>query len=406
MHLVDKEAKIMIEINLELCTGCSKCVKSCPFAVITIVDKKAQIGDGCTACGACVQVCPEEAITIERKVRDVDLSKFSGVWVFAETVENQKLRNVTFELLTKGAELASELGQELNAVLLGHNVESLVKDLAAYGAAKVYIVDHELLEQYNTDAYSSVIVGLISKYNPNILLFPATHLGRDLAPRIAATLELGLTADCTGLSILEGLLLQTRPAFGGNIMADIVCPYTRPQMATVRPNVMPKGEPDSSKTAEVVKEEISLSDKALRTKIREIIKTDVAGTKKIDEADCVISGGRGMCTEENFNKLEDLAKELDGVVGASRMIIDLGWRPKSVQVGQSGITVSPKLYFACGISGAIQHTVGMRGSDTIVAINKDPNAPIFQFSKYGIVGNCEEIIPLLIEEIKAKKAEK
>ena len=394
----------MIEVNMELCTGCSKCVKACPFAVITILDKKAQIGDGCTACGACVQVCPEDAIKIERKVKDVDLSKFSGVWVFAETVESEKFRNVTFELLTKGAELASELGQELNAVLLGHNVESLTKELASYGASKIYLVDHELLAQYNTDAYSSVIVGLISKYNPNILLFPATHLGRDLAPRIAATLELGLTADCTGLSIQDGLLLQTRPAFGGNIMADIVCPYTRPQMATVRPNVMPKGEPDGSKTAEVIKEEVSLSEKGLRTKIREIITTDVVGTKKIDEADCVVSGGRGMCTEENFNTLEDLAKELDGVVGASRMIIDLGWRPKSVQVGQSGITVSPKLYFACGISGAIQHTVGMRGAETIVAINKDPNAPIFQFSKYGLVGNCEEIIPLLIDEIRARKA--
>lgn len=395
----------MIEVDLEVCSGCQKCVKACPFAVITMVDKKAQIGDGCTMCGACVQVCPEEAITIERKVRDVDLSKYSGIWVFAETVENSKFRNVTYELLTKGNELANELGQELFAVLLGHNVESLTKDLAAYGAKKVILVEHELLEQYNTDAFSSVITGLITKYNPNILLFPATHLGRDLAPRVAATLELGLTADCTGLSIKDGLLLQTRPAFGGNIMADILCPYTRPQMATVRPNVMPKSEPVEGQTVEVIKENVTLDPKGLRTKIREIIKTEIEGTKKIDEADCVISGGRGMCTEESFNKLEDLAKELDGVVGASRVVIDLGWRPKSVQVGQSGITVSPKLYFACGISGAIQHTVGMRGADTIVAINKDPHAPIFQFSKYGLVGDCNEIVPLLIEEIKARKAQ-
>jgi electron transfer flavoprotein alpha subunit len=395
----------MIDVDLEACSGCQKCVKACPFAVITIVDKKAQIGDGCTMCGACVQVCPEEAITIERKVRDVDVSKFSGVWIFAETVENSKLRNVTYELLTKGTELANELGQELFAVLLGHNVESLTKDLAAYGAKKVILVEHELLEQYNTDAFSSVITGLITKYDPNILLFPATHLGRDLAPRVAATLELGLTADCTGLSIQDGLLLQTRPAFGGNIMAEILCPYSRPQMATVRPNVLPKSEPDESRTAEVIKENVTLDPKGLRTKIREIIKTEIEGTKKIDEADCVISGGRGMCTEESFNKLEDLAKELDGVVGASRVVIDLGWRPKSVQVGQSGITVSPKLYFACGISGAIQHTVGMRGADTIVAINKDPHAPIFQFSKYGLVGDCNELVPLLIEEIKARKAQ-
>jgi electron transfer flavoprotein alpha subunit len=176
-------------------------------------------------------------------------------------------------------------------------------------------------------------------------------------------------------------------------------------MATVRPNVMPKGEPDESKTAEIIKEDVSLDQKGLRTKIREIIKTGIEGTKNIDEADCVISGGRGMCTEDSFNTLEDLASELNGVVGASRVVIDFGWRPKSVQVGQSGITVSPKLYFACGISGAIQHTVGMRGAETIVAINKDPNAPIFEFSKYGLVGDCNEIVPALIEEIKGRKAQ-
>ena len=391
-------------MDLEVCSGCQKCVKACPFAVITIVDKKAQIGDGCNMCGACVQVCPEDAITIERKVKDVDLSKFTGIWVFAEVSDDSTIRNVTFELLTKGAELAKELNQELLAVILGHNIEHLSKELATYGASKVIMVEHELLGQYNTDAYSSVIVGLISKYNPNILLFPATHLGRDLAPRVAATLELGLTADCTGLSISDGLLLQTRPAFGGNIMADIICPYTRPQMATVRPNVLPKGEPDQSRSAEVIKEEVSLDPKGLRTKVREVIKTSIEGTKKIDEADCVISGGRGMCTEENFNTLEELAKELNGVVGASRVVIDLGWRPKSVQVGQSGITVSPKLYFACGISGAIQHTVGMRGADVIVAINKDKNAPIFEFSQYGLVGDCQEIIPALIKEIRTRKA--
>ena len=189
-------------------------------------------------------------------------------------------------------------------------------------------------------------------------------------------------------------------------MADIVCPYSRPQMATVRPNVMPKGEPDEAKSAEVIKEEVSLDPKGLRTKIREIIKTGIEGTKKIDESDCVISGGRGMCTEEGFNSLEDLAKELNGVVGASRVVIDLGWRPKSVQVGQSGITVSPKLYFACGISGAIQHTVGMRSAGTIVAINKDPNASIFEFAQYGLVGDCNEIIPILIEEIRDRKAQR
>jgi electron transfer flavoprotein alpha subunit len=225
-------------------------------------------------------------------------------------------------------------------------------------------------------------------------------LGRDLAPRVAAALEVGLTADCTGLSIKDGLLLQTRPAFGGNIMADIISPNARPQMATIRPNVMKVRDPDSSRKAEIISIPVDIDPKAMRIIIKEIVKTTESGTKSLDEADIVISGGRGMESAENFKILEDLAETINGVVGASRAAVDVGWRPRSDQVGQSGKTVSPKLYIACGISGKIQHQVGMKGSDTIIAINTDPEAEIFNIADCGIVGDLFEIIPALNEELK------
>jgi electron transfer flavoprotein alpha subunit len=248
-----------------------------------------------------------------------------------------------------------------------------------------------------------VVTGLIARHKPCIVLFGATHAGRDLAPRVAASLELGLTADCTGLSIVDGLLLQTRPAFGGNIMADIICPFTRPQMATVRPNVMKKCEPDPARTGEKVLVPVSIDATALRVVIKETSNTPQTGKLKIDEADIIVSGGRGVCSDGGFAILEGLAEAMGGVVGCSRVAVDLGFRPKAVQVGQSGTTVSPKLYFAVGISGSIQHQVGMKSSDIIVAINKDPAAPIFQVADYGIVGDFREIVPAFTAEIKRMK---
>jgi electron transfer flavoprotein alpha subunit len=232
------------------------------------------------------------------------------------------------------------------------------------------------------------------------VLFPATHIGRDLAPRVAATLEVGLTADCTGLSIKDGLLLQSRPAFGGNIMADIISPTTRPQMATTRPNVMKIKKPDNSRKAEIVSIPVNIDPKAMKIVIKEIIKTTKSGAKSLDEADIIISGGRGIGSSENFKILEELANTINGVVGASRAAVDAGWRPRSDQVGQSGKTVSPKLYIACGISGKIQHQVGMKSSDTIIAINTDPEAPIFDIADCGIVVDYTEVIPALNEELK------
>ena len=389
-----------IEIILDKCTGCGLCVKACPFAAINIKNKKAEIEANCTLCGSCVEICKFDAINLERpKPSDKDLSEYKDVWIFVELREKE-IKKVSFELATKAREIADTLGERVGAVILGEKVKHLCDEIATYGVDMICIAENENLIEYNTSNYAGILTGLILKYKPNIVLFPATHLGRDLAPRVAAALEVGLTADCTGLSIKDGLLLQTRPAFGGNIMADIISPNARPQMATIRPNVMKVRDPDSYRKAEIISIPVDIDPKAMRIIIKEIVKTTESGTKSLDEADIVISGGRGMESAENFKILEDLAETINGVVGASRAAVDVGWRPRSDQVGQSGKTVSPKLYIACGISGKIQHQVGMKCSDTIIAINTDPEAEIFNIADCGIVGDLFEIIPALNEELK------
>lgn len=391
----------MIEVNKEKCTGCKKCVKVCPYDAVVIVDKKAEIGDACTLCGSCEQNCPENAITIHRKAVDIDESKYSDVWVVVEITEG-KVRNVTLELLGKGRELADDLDQALCAVLLGKDVNKYTQILAEYGAEKIYVAEDDLLDHYDTDVYNMVISGLILQYSPTIVLFGATHTGRDLAPRIASNLELGLTADCTGLSIEDGKLLQTRPAFGGNVMADIFS-KTRPQMATVRPNVMKKLEPSAGNEPGIIDANVKIDPRSIRAKVIEHADVSTRGTIKIDEADVVIAGGRGIGSKEGLGLLQELADELGGVVGATRVLVDDQWVPKSVQIGQSGITISPKLYIGAGISGAIQHLVGMKSSETIIVINKDPNAPIFECASYGVVGDLFEVVPALIKEIREYK---
>lgn len=267
---------------------------------------------------------------------------------------------------------------------------------------KIYLCEHEVLGDYLTETFSSTLIGVIKKFAPNILLFPATKLGRDLAPRLAATLKTGLTADCIDLDIQDGNLVQTRSVYGGNYLVDIICPNTRPQMATVRPNVMEKSEVTDNKELEIIEFPVDIDPNQLKTKVIDKIETTVTNIKPIDEADIVVSGGRGIGSKDNFKIIEDLAGVLNAAVGASRAAVEAGWISKSCQVGQSGTVVCPNIYIACGISGTTQHLVGMKSSKKIIAINKDPNAPIFEVCDYGLVGDYKIIVPLLTEALNKK----
>ena len=336
----------------------------------------------------------------------MDLAEYKGVYVIAEQFEG-KLRNVSFELLGQGRKLADGIGDEVGAVLIGYNVKPLAQELIAHGAHKVYVYDDEKLANYNTTAYSKVLCDFFHEVKPNVFLVGATNIGRDLGPRVANSLKTGLTADCTGLSVDEDgkTIVWTRPALGGNIMAEIICPDNRPQMGTVRPNVFKKPEANPSATGEVIEMEAKLSDADFMTKFVELIKMGGEGVK-IEEADAIVAGGRGMNGAEPFvdgGILKELADVLGGAVGASRAAVDAGWIDALHQVGQTGKTVGPKLYIACAISGAIQHLAGMTGSDCIIAINKDEDAPIFKVCDYGIVGDAFEVVPKLTAAIKAAK---
>ena len=328
--------------------------------------------------------------------------EYKGILVVGEIYDG-KIRPVTFQLVTKARELADTLNTNLSVVLLGHNIGEMAKEPIYYGADKLYIMDDKIFEPYVAEVYSRALSKFINNLKPEIVLIPATHTGREYGPRIAAALQTGMTADCTDLVIKNGRFVQVRPAYGGNIMGEIITPNHRPQISTVRPNVFKTREPDKSRTGEIIQVKPEFDSIKIRTLIKEIVKTTVTGAKKLDEAKIIVSGGRGVGSKEGFEKLKELADLLGGAVGASRVAVDLGWMPKSAQVGQSGITVQPDLYIACGISGTIQHIVGMKDSKVIVAINKDPNAPIFNIADYGIVGDLHEIIPMFIEEIKRIK---
>ncbi len=396
----------MLTISDE-CIGCTKCVKVCPFGALFMEGKVAKVNESCTLCGACLQSCSVNAIDIPRTIGTVDISAYKGVWVFIELLDakdgKKQIRPIGHELLSAGKGLAAELKEELCAVLIGHHVSGMIDKLASYGADKVYLVENEMLQDYNTDSFSAVMCALVSQYKPSMVLYPSTYVGRDLAPRVATELFTGLTADCTGLSIKNGHLLQTRPAFGGNIMANILCPEKRPQMATIRPNVMKKNPPVAGAKAVIVTVNIPIDKSIIRVKTVKKLIDESHGIEKIDEAKVIVSGGRGMKDRNGFKLLEELADELNGAVGASRAAIDMGLKPKPHQVGQSGTTVSPTLYIACGISGAIQHLVGMESSDIVIAINKNPDASIFNVAKYGIIGDAHAIVPRLTEALKNRK---
>jgi len=391
-----------IRVIDEKCTGCRRCVAACPYGAITVLQKRARIdAAACNLCGACVPACPEKAIELvhaEKSPRPE--SMHSGLWVFAEQ-RGGTAAPVVAELLREGRRLARELGEPLCALLLGRDVAGEAQELIHRGAETVHVLDSPQLENYVEDAYVEAIVEIVKEHRPAAMLFGATAVGRSLAARVAARLGTGLTADCTGLEIDPGThnLLQIRPAFGGSLMAVISCPAHRPQMATVRPNVFDRAESDGSRSGQIVRYDYTRRALPQRTAVLEVIK-EMEETWNLSGADIVVSGGRGLGSRENFRIIGELADALGGAVGASRAAVDAGWVSYAHQVGQTGRTVAPKLYIACGIHGAIQHLVGMRSSEIIVAINKDPKAPIFGVADYCIVADALEFLPALTEQIR------
>ena len=389
-----------IQIDLDKCVGCGDCVPVCPFGLLKVIDDKVQLEEGCTLCGACQEACAYEAILIETLPETEAVSdRHRGIWVFAEQRDG-RLKSVAYELLAKGRELADSLKTELSAVCFGHSIDE-INQLITYGADKVYLVDSPDFVNNPEDLCTHQLVELIRQYEPEVVIAGATSLGRSFIPRVASIVETGLTADCTGLEIdtEKRLLLQTRPAFGGNIMATIICQAKRPQMSTVRPRVFKKGVPDKKRKGQIIRVDFNKERITSRTRLLGFVE-DITETVKLDEADIIVSGGRGLGKPENFGLLEDLAKVMGAALGSSRPPVDEGWIPYSHQVGQTGKTVCPKLYIACGISGSVQHMAGMQTSETIVAINDDPNAPIFEIATYGIVGDLFKVVPMLIEKLK------
>jgi electron transfer flavoprotein alpha subunit len=391
-------------IHEEACTGCEACVEECPYGALEMKGDAVTVNDKCTFCAACVDVCPVEALALEKgetEAEGIDIKEYKDVWVFIEH-KRGKIANVSLELLGEGRKLAHSLGCGLSGILLGEGVEECAQEAITYGADNVYLTESPILQEYRTDAYTAGAVNLIRQYKPEIVIFGASTQGRDFASTVATTLCTGLTADCTGLDIdpETKLLRQTRPTFGGNIMATILCQKHRPQMATVRPKVFAMPEKDDSRTGEIIREQLPIGEDEVRTRIVEFLQ--VAETVNLMDAEFIVSGGRGVGGSENFAVIRELANVLGGAVGASRAAVDAGWIPYEHQVGQTGRTVRPKIYIACGISGSIQHQAGMKTSDIIVAINKDPEAPIFKIATYGIVGDLFQAVPMLIQEFKKR----
>jgi electron transfer flavoprotein alpha subunit len=434
--------QIIIKVN---CIGCGACVVECNVEARDLVDGVAVVDLAkCNECGKCIITCPTNAISKSNQIaipkEDLDPeagSKFSikeplpesvqdyaqgnekktiraqettvgggdvwsGVWVIIEYSQG-KVAPVSWELLGEGRKLANALGCRLCGVITGHQVDSVISEAFAYGAEKVYVVDHPVLQDYRTEPYAEAITSLVRKYQPEIILMGATSMGRDVFPAVATRLETGLTADCTVLGIdpEKKLLLQTRPAFGGNIMATIMCRTRRPQMSTVRPRVMAMPERVERREGEQIREELNLNESNFRTKVLEFISTD-AKNAFLDKAEIIVSIGLGIGAKKNIALAEELAEVLGATLAGSRGVVEAGWLTHDQQVGQSGVTVRPKIYIALGISGAIQHLVGMETSDFIIAINNDPEASIFKVANYGIIGDLFQIVPAMTAEFKKR----
>jgi electron transfer flavoprotein alpha subunit len=406
-----------LEIRHDRCNLCGLCVPECPFGALEIAEGQLRVSEECVLCGACVKACTEDALAIvgeeapagrdepgSRRAED-DLKSWRGVWVFAEQAGG-RVHRVAFELIGKGRALADRRAAPLTAVVLGDGLEAAVEALRRYPVDRIIAVEDPALSPFRSETWAAALAELVGRERPEIVLCGATSIGRSFMPRVAALVRTGLTADCTGLEIdgESGLLLQKRPAFGGNIMATIVCPRRRPQMATVRPNVLPAPEPGEARGAEVVR--FAPSAEALRcaVEVAEVC-IEEGGAVNIGEADVIVSGGRGVGSPEGFAVLRELAEALGGAVGASRAAVDAGWIPYPHQVGQTGKTVQPKLYVACGISGAVQHLVGMQSAGTIIAVNRDPGAPIFRVADYGLVGDLHVVVPRLIAAIRSRRKE-
>lgn len=410
-----KKKKPTLQIEAEKCIGCDLCVAECPFDAIHVVDGVAVIDyEECKVCRKCIPVCPTDCLYLEgaeeaeeeaevKVAVSAETQEYSGVWVFVEQEDGQ-VHPVSWELLGRGRTLADTLSCELAAMVLGHDVGAAALEAGCYGADKAYVIDEPVLQRYRTAPYATGSIALIRKYKPEIVLVGATTLGRDLAGAIATELQTGLTADCTGLDIDEatGLLKQTRPAFGGNIMATILTRERRPQMATVRPRVMEALPRDEGRSVAIIAEQLAMSEDQVATKIIGFQPDTDLDAPNLQYAEIICSGGRGLGSPAGFKLIQELADALGGVMGASRATVDAGWISHDHQVGQTGSTVRPRLYIACGISGAIQHLVGMQTSDTVVAINTDPNASIFNVADYGIVGDLYQVVPELIRLAKER----